>query len=248
MMRWLLILLALLAAPVAAERRGPLVLAASSLTDVMTAAADVWKGQGHARPVLSFGASSDLARQARAGAPADLFTGADEAWADALARDGLVRPGTRAVLAGNRLVVVAPRRWRGTLTRATLARALAAGPLAMSDPDAVPAGRYGRAALTALGAWRAVAPRVVRTANVRAALLLVERGAAPFGIVYATDARASPAVRIAGVFPAFSHPPIRYPIVRLAGSRDGEAELFRRFLLSPAGRAIFARHGFTPAR
>lgn len=247
-MRWLLILLAWLAAPVAADRRGPLVLAASSLTDVMTAAADAWAQAGHARPVLSFGASSDLARQVRAGAPGDLFASADEAWVDTLVRERLVRSRTRAVLAGNRLVVVAPSAWRGTLTRATLARTLGAGPLAMADPDAVPAGRYGRAALTSLGAWPAVAPRVVRAANVRAALLLVERGAAPFGVVYATDARASAGVRIAGAFPAASHPPIRYPIVRLAASRDGEAEAFRRFLLSPTGQAIFARHGFTPAR
>jgi molybdate transport system substrate-binding protein len=247
-MRRLLVLIALLCAPVAAQRRGPLVLAASSLTDVMTAEADAWARQGHARPVLSFGASSDLARQVRAGAPADLFASADEAWVDLLAREDLVRPGTRAVLASNRLVVVAPRSWRGGLTRATLARTLAAGPVAMADPDAVPAGRYGRAALTSLGAWRAVAPRVVRAANVRAALLLVERGVAPFGIVYTTDARASAAVRVAGVFPTSSHPPIRYPVVRLATSRDEEAEAFRRFLLSRAGQAIFTRFGFTPAR
>jgi molybdate transport system substrate-binding protein len=247
-MRWLLILLVLLGAPVAAQRRGPLVLAASSLTDVMTAAADAWARQGHPRPVLSFGASSDLARQVRAGAPADLFVSADEAWVDTLDRERLVRADTRAVLAGNRLVVVAPRTWRGTLTRATLARTLAAGPVAMADPDAVPAGRYGRAALTSLGAWPAVAPRVVRAANVRAALLLVERGAAPFGIVYATDARASAAVRVAGVFPAFSHPRIRYPVVRLNTSRNGDTEAFRRFLLSQRGRAVFARYGFTPAR
>lgn len=245
-MRVLLLFLALFAAPIGvAERRGPLVLAASSLTEAMTAAADDWARAGHARPVLSFAASSALARQVQAGAPADLFASADEEWMDAVERAGLLAAGTRGVLAGNRLVVVAPKAWRGRLTRAGLARTLAAGPVAMADPDAVPAGRYGRAALVKLGAWHAVAPHVVRAANVRAALLLVERGAAPFGIVYATDARASAAVRVAGLFPADSHPPIRYPVARLKTSRDPQAEGFRRFLLSARGRALFARFGFT---
>lgn len=245
-MRRLLLLLALLSASVApAQPRGPVVLAASSLTEAMTAAADRWARAGHARPVLSFAASSALARQAQAGVPADLFASADEEWMDVLDRAGLLAAGTRANLAGNRLVVVAPAAWRGRLTRATLARTLAAGPVAMADPDAVPAGKYGRAALERLGAWPAVAPHVVRAANVRAALLLVERGAAPFGIVYATDARAAAAVRVAGLFPADSHPPIRYPVARLKASHDPEAEGFRRFLLSAQGRAILARFGFT---
>jgi molybdate transport system substrate-binding protein len=113
----------------------------------------------------------------------------------------------------------------------------------MADPAAVPAGKYGRAALERLGAWERVAPHVVRAENVRAALALVERGAAPYGIVYATDARASTAVRVAGVFPASSHPAIRYPIARLKGG-GAEAEGFRRFLLGRAGQAILARYGF----
>lgn len=245
-MRRLLLLLALIASPVAsAERRGPLVLAAASLQETMTAAADEWAAAGHARPLLSFAASSALARQVQAGAPADLLASADEEWMDVLARAGLIVAGTRADLAGNRLVVVAAASWRGRLTRPTLGRVLAAGPVAMADPEAVPAGRYGKAALVKLGAWAAVTPHVVRAENVRAALALVERGAAPFGIVYATDARASRAVRVAGVFPAGSHPPIRYPVARLKSSRDAGAEGFRRFLLSARGRAVFARFGFT---
>ena len=244
-MRLLLLILALFAGPASAQSPGPLVLAASSLQDAMTEAADAYARPGHRRPVLSFAASSALARQVRSGAPADLFVSADEGWMDELQRAGLIVAGTRAGLAGNRLVVVAPRAWRGRLTRANLAGTLAAGPVAMADPAAVPAGRYGQAALTRLGAWPAVAPHVVRAENVRAALALVERGAAPFGIVYATDARGSAAVRVAGLFPADSHPPIRYPIARLRSSRDAEAEGFRRFLLSPRGRAVFARYGFT---
>ena len=244
MRRWLVLLLAMVAAPSVAQRRAPVVLAASSLQEAMTEAADRWAAAGHVRPVVSFAASSALARQVQAGAPADLFVSADEEWMEVLDRAGLLAAGTREDLVGNRLVVVAPRTWRGRITRATLARTLAAGPVAMADPAAVPAGRYGQAALERLGAWAAVAPHVVRAENVRAALLLVERGAAPFGIVYATDARASASVRVAGLFPPDSHPPIRYPVARLkAGS--AEAEGFRRWLLSGQGRAVFWRYGFT---
>jgi molybdate transport system substrate-binding protein len=250
-MRILLLMLALLVAPVA-QAKGPHVLAAASLQEALTEAAARWSGQGRARPVLSFAASSALARQVQAGAAADLFIGADEAWMDVLARGGFVAAGTRGLLAGNRLVVVAPAQgsgaWRGRLTRATLGRTLARGPVAMADPAAVPAGRYGQAALIRLGAWGAVAPRVVRAENVRAALALVERGAAPFGIVYLTDARSSKRVRVAGVFPADSHPPIRYPLARLRASRHPEADAFRRYLLSADGQAVLARHGFVAAR
>ncbi|HEU0044955.1 molybdate ABC transporter substrate-binding protein [Sphingomonas sp.] len=244
-MRWLLMILALLATPAAASTRGPLVLAAASMQDALGAAADRWAARGHARPVLSFAASSALARQVQAGGAADLFVSADEEWMDVLARGGLIVAGTRADLVGNRLVVVAPLTFRGRLTRATLGRVLARGPVAMADPAAVPAGRYGRAALERLGAWGAVAPRVVRAENVRAALALVERGAAPFGIVYLTDVRSSARVRVAGLFPADSHPPIRYPVARLTASTHRDAEGFRRFLLSREGLAVFARFGFT---
>ncbi len=238
----LLAALLLLAAPAAAQPRPPLVLAAASLQDALGEAADVWAKRGHARPVLSFAASSALARQVLSGARADLFVSADEEWMDVLARGGLLAPGTRADLAGNRLVVVAARGNPTRLTLGTLGQVLASGPVAMADPGSVPAGRYARAALVRLGAWNQVRSRAVRAENVRAALALVERGAAPYGIVYATDVRASAQVRVAGVFPGWTHPRIRYPIARLRG-RGGED--FRRFLLSPAGRSILARHGFT---
>jgi molybdate transport system substrate-binding protein len=242
--------LALATAATPAAAQAPRVLAAASLQESMTAAADAWARAGHRRPVVAFAASSALARQVLAGAPADLFVSADEAWMDTLAKRGLVRAATRSDFLANRLVLVAPR---GSTARVTLApggslvRALGERRLAMADPAAVPAGRYGRAALERLGLWRAVAPRVVRAENVRAALALVERGAAPFGIVYATDARASAKVRVVAVFPAASHPPIRYPLAILTRSRSPDAAAFRAFLLSPRGRAIFARHGFAPA-
>ncbi|KQZ77275.1 molybdenum ABC transporter substrate-binding protein [Sphingopyxis sp. Root214] len=246
---WFAALLALLLAPAAiAQERGPVVLAAASLQESLTEAANVWTAKGHAKPVLSFAASSALARQVIAGAPADLFLSADEEWMNAVAKAGLLRPGTRTTLLGNRLVLIGPALSKVRLTPArgfALAKALGTGRLALADPDAVPAGKYAKAALTHLGVWASVAARVAPVENVRAAMALVERGAAPLGIVYATDARASKAVRVVGVFPASSHPPIRYPVALLKASRSRDAAGFRAFLLSKQGRAIFARHGFS---
>jgi molybdate transport system substrate-binding protein len=250
-MRYLMFALAvpatLLASGVQAERRPPLVLAAASLQESLTAAADVWAKQGHVKPTISFAASSALARQVESGAPADLFVSADEDWMNELAAKNLIVVSTRVTFLGNRLVVAAPA---GSTVRipvrppAALVRVLTAGPLAMAD-TAVPAGKYGQASLEKLGVWTQVSPKVVRAENVRATLALVERGAAPLGIVYATDAKASAKVRIAGVFPENTHPAITYPIVRLKTSTNPEAEAFRRFLVSRAGKAIFVRYGFS---
>lgn len=248
-LRLLFACLALLIAPQAwAAERGPMVLAAASLQESLSEAADAWTAKGHARPVLSFAASSALARQIIAGAPADIFLSADEPWMDAVAKAGLLRPGTRATLLGNRLVLIVPANSAVRLTPARgfpLARALGSGRLAIADPDTVPAGKYAKAALTRLGVWAGVAGKTAPAENVRAAMALVERGAAPLGIVYATDARASRAVRVAGIFPVSSHPPIRYPVAVLKASRHADAAPFRAFLMSREGRAIFARHGFT---
>ncbi|MGN6270401.1 MAG: molybdate ABC transporter substrate-binding protein [Sphingomonas sp.] len=231
------------------QPKPPLVLAAASLQESLNAAADAWAKQGHARPTLAFAGSSALARQIEAGAPADLFVSADEAWMDDVEKHGDIVPGTRATFLGNRLVLVAPvTRTARVVTRpnAALGRTLAAGPVAMADVGAVPAGKYGKAALEHMGIWATVEPHVVQADNVRAALALVERGAAPLGIVYATDAKASPKVKIVGVFPESSHAPIRYPVARLKTGTSADAEGFRRFLISRAGKAIFARYGFAP--
>ena len=245
----LLLLLALLAgAPApAAPPRPALVLAAASLQESLSAAADAWARTGHPRPVLSFAASSALARQVEAGAPADLFVSADAEWMDYLAQRRLIAAGTRAQLVTNRLVLIAPAASPVHLAispRMALAPALGSGRLAVADPDSVPAGRYAREALTRLGAWPQVSGRLARAENVRAALALVARGEAPLGVVYATDALAEPRVRVVGLFPATSHAPITYPMARLARSTNPEAEAFRRFLLSPAAKAIFRRYGF----
>jgi len=237
-----------LGGPAVAQNKGPLVLAAASLQESLTAAADAWAARGHPRPVISFAASSALARQIEAGAPADLFVSADEPWMDELATKGLIVAGTRQSFLSNRLVLIAPADSKLHLTIAKgfpLARALGDGRLAMADPDGVPAGKYGKAALTALGVWPGVSGKIASAENVRAALALVERGAAPLGIVYATDAKASAKVRIIGVFPAGSHPAITYPLARLKTATNRDAEPFRRFLISKQAQAIFIRYGFS---
>lgn len=232
----------------AASRHAPaLVLAAASLQESMNAAADAWARKGHPRPRVSFAASSALARQIAAGAPADLFISADEAWMDDLEHKGLIRKGSRMSLLRNTLVLVAPAHSTVKLRVApgmALAQALGDGRLAIADPSGVPAGVYAKQSLTRLGVWNSVSRKLAPAENVRATLALVSRGAAPLGIVYGTDARADPAVRVVGLFPQTSHDPISYPICTLASSNNPEADGFRRFLASPEGKAVFRRFGF----
>lgn len=243
-------LAAIVAAPAYAQTP-PLVLAAASLQESLTAAADAWAAKGHPHPTLSFAASSALARQIDAGAPADLFISADEPWMDDVQAHRLARPGTRASFLANRLVLIAPAGSKGGVAIGKgmpLARALGDGRLAMADPESVPAGKYGKAALTALGVWTGLETKIARGDSVRAALALVERGEAPYGIVYETDAKASKGVRIVGTFPEDSHPPITYPIAILTASTSPDTAGFERFLLSAQGRAIFQRYGFQSRR
>jgi molybdate transport system substrate-binding protein len=228
--------------------KAPVVLAAASLQESLTAVAKVWADKGHAAPVLSFAGSSALARQVEADAPADVFISADEEWMDTLAGKGLIRPQTRATLMGNSLVLIAPAASKIALDPVPgfgLAQALGTSKLALADPAGVPAGRYARQALETLGVWNQVAARVAAGDNVRAALALVAQGEAPLGIVYATDAAAEPKVRVVATFPAASHAPITYPIAVLRASRSPDAEALRVFLLSAEAQAVFRRYGFT---
>lgn len=252
----------LLAAPAlairtaAAQPAAPLtVFAAASLQDALRALEPDWRAGGAANPPmrLSFAASSALARQIEQGAPADLFLSADEPWMDYLAQRDLILPETRVSPLGNALVLVAPA--RSPLLPVTIGAGtdLAAllgpqGRLATGDPAHVPVGLYAKAALEQLGQWAVVAPRLARAENVRAALLLVERGEAPLGIVYATDARASPGVKVLGRFPAGSHPPVTYPfaVLRRAAGR-AEARALLAFLAGPEAAATWRRFGFTVA-
>jgi molybdate transport system substrate-binding protein len=235
------------AVPAWAQPRGPLVLAAASLQESLNAAADGWARKGHPRPVISFAGSSALARQIESGAPADMFISADEEWMDYVASKAKLRPATRVSFLFNNLVLVAPATSRVHVTigpRFPLARLLGEGRLAMADPDSVPAGKYGKESLTRLGVWPSVEGKVARAENVRAALALVDRGEAPLGVVYTTDALADRGVRIVGTFPPRSHTLISYPVATLTASTNPDAEGFRRYLLSAEGKGVFRRFGF----
>ncbi|MBV9841516.1 MAG: molybdate ABC transporter substrate-binding protein [Sphingomonadaceae bacterium] len=237
----------MLGAGAAADAKPPLVLAAASLQESLNAAADAWASKGHDKPVISFAGSSALAKQIEAGAPADIFISADEPWMDEVQSKGLIDPASRTSFLANHLVLIAPAASKASIAIKPgfdLAGALGQGRLAMADPAAVPAGKYGKEALTKLGVWDKVSAQVASAENVRAALALVERGEAPFGIVYATDALASKQVRVVATFPDDSHAPITYPIAILKAGTSGDDKSFEAFLTSPAGKAIFKRYGF----
>jgi molybdate transport system substrate-binding protein len=234
----------------AAQEGGVTVFAAASLQDALRELARSWQARGRPAPRLSLGSSSALARQIEQGAPADLFLSADEPWMDYVQQRDLIVPDTRSTVLGNTLVLISPADQPGpelTLARGTdlMAPLGAAGRLATGDPAHVPVGRYAEAALRWMGQWDAVAPRLARTENVRAALLLVERGEAPLGIVYLTDAAASRGVRVRGSFPPESHPPIAYPFaLTKRGERTEGAREFLAFIAGPEAVPVWQRFGF----
>jgi len=234
---------------VARAQQAPLtVFAAASLTDVLQAIGKLWAATGQPAPRFSFASSSTLARQIEAGAPANLFASADEQWADWLQQSDLLVPETRRSLLTNSLVLIVPKDQARTVQVGPgLDLGALLGPdgrLATGDPSNVPAGIYAEAALKSLGVWDQVQPRLARADSVRAALLLVERGEAPAGIVYATDAAASPGVAIAGTFPPGSHPPVTYPFAVVRAYDTPAARAFLDFLAGPQARDIFIRAGF----
>jgi molybdate transport system substrate-binding protein len=198
--------------------------------------------------VVSYAASSALARQIEAGAPADLFFSADLDWMDYAASKGLIQPESRVSLLGNSLVLIAPKDSAVKVELRPgfdLAALLGSNRLAMGHVNAVPAGKYGKAALEHLGAWAGVKDRTAQTENVRAALLLVSRGEAPLGIVYKTDAVSDPNVMIVATFPEGSHPPIVYPVVLTKDSSNPDAASFLGFLRSEKAKPFFEKQGFT---
>ena len=218
------------------------VFAAASLADALTEIGTAWEAASGNRASFNFGASSDLARQIRAGAPADVFFSADTAQMDTLERQGLVRAAERHDLLSNTLVVIVPE---GRAARVASPRDLAGfETIAIADPQAVPAGVYARTWLEGLGLWDALAPRVVPTLHVRAALAAVESGNAEAGIVYRTDAARSKRARIAFEVEPSQGPPIRYPVAPLATPGREAAAAFVAYLRSPAAREVFVRHGF----
>lgn len=234
-----------------AKTSGLRILAAASLKDALDALSQQWAQRGHARPVVVYGGTPMLARQLEQGAPADLIVSADTPWMDRLEQGGLIRRDTRGVLAGNRLALIAPARSAAALALRpgmSIGAALGAGRLAVADVRTVPAGRYARGALESLGVWAQVSDRLAMTDNVRAALALVAREEAPLGIVYVTDARAEPRVRVVALFDEALHPAIVYPIALTAQATHPDAAPFLVWLRSPEALAILSAQGLTQPR
>jgi molybdate transport system substrate-binding protein len=230
-----------------AQARPVLVFAAASLKNALDDIAAQYERETGRKVSISYAASSALAKQVESGAPADLFISADLDWMDYLQTRNLIKVDSRKNLLGNRLVLVGPRDNQTTIPIGPgfpLVELLKDGRLAMADPKSVPAGKYGRAALESLGVWQAVELRVAAAENVRAALALVSRGEAPLGIVYQTDAAADPNVRIVGMFPEDTHPPIIYPLALVAGSTNADAAPFHAYLQSAGVRSLWEKQGF----
>ena len=224
------------------------IFAAASLKDALDQVNAAFQHEKDQETATSYAASSTLAKQIEAAAPADIFISADLDWMDYLAKRNLIKPQTRVNLLGNRLVLIAPVSSSGKLSIAPnfpLARALGNGRLAIAEPTGVPAGRYAKAALESLGVWASVADRLAPAENVRATLALVSRGETPLGIVYQTDANSEKGVQIVGTFPDNTHPPIIYPIAVVAASNNPDAPGYVAFLNSPAAHPIFEKQGFT---
>ncbi len=223
-----------------------IVFAAASLTDALQEIARHYETKTSDRIVFNFGASSALARQIAAGAPADIFFSADEARMDALQQQHLIVPATRRNRLGNALVVVVPL---DSSLRVTSASDLAKPDverIALADPQAVPAGIYARAWLEKKGVWAMVQPKVVPTENVRAALAAVASGNVAAGVVYKTDAAISQKVKVACVVPAADAPDIRYPMALVTGAQNAEAaRRFLDYLAAAEAGAIFEKFGFS---
>jgi molybdate transport system substrate-binding protein len=224
------------------------VFAAASLTDALKDVGQVWEASGHPKLRFSFAASSTLARQIDQGAPANLFAAADQQWMNWAAQRRLIADDTRRTLLGNTLVLVMPKDRVHPVTIGPgwdlMALLGADGRLATGDPANVPVGIYAKQALIKLGLWSAVEPRLARTDDVRSALLLVERGEVPAGIVYSTDAAVSPGVAIAGTFPEDTHDPIVYPFAVTHVGDTPAARAFLDYVAGPEAGAIFAKRGF----
>ncbi|RVL33502.1 molybdate ABC transporter substrate-binding protein [Sinorhizobium meliloti] len=224
------------------------VFAAASLKNALDAINGEWLKQTGKEAIVSYAASSALAKQIEQGAPADVFISADLAWMDYLADKKLIKADTRSNLLGNRIVLVSGKSDAPAVEiepGLDLAGLLGDGRLAMGAVDSVPAGKYGKAALEKLGLWPNVAGKLAGAESVRAALLLVSRGEAPYGIVYRTDAAADANVKVVGTFPEDSHPPIIYPVAITADSRNADAAAYLEFVRSPEAAALFQAEGFT---
>ncbi|CDX52260.1 molybdate transporter subunit; periplasmic-binding component of ABC superfamily [Mesorhizobium plurifarium] len=239
----------LMAAVPAAHADGKVVVfAAASLKDALDAVNKACEPEVGEAATISYAASSALAKQIEGGAPADVFVSADLDWMKYLSDKKLTKPDTEVKLLGNQIVLVAPKD-SAVETKVEkgfdLAKLIGDGKLAMGDFKAVPAGKYGKAALESLAVWSSVEGKVAQAENVRAALKLVSTGEAALGIVYATDAHAEKGVKVVGTFPEDSHPPIIYPIAQTADSKDKDTAAFLKCVESAKAAALFKEQGFT---
>lgn len=225
------------------------VFAAASMRNALDALNATFTKATGIRITASYAASSALAKQIAQGAPADVYISANVKWMDFLAAKDLIRTDSRVNLLGNRLVLIAPA--SSALGQVTIgegfdiARLAGTGRIAVADVRAVPAGLYAKAALQALGAWTAAEPKLAMGENVRATLAYVARNEVPLGIVYATDAKVEPKVKVIGTFPEDSHPPVTYPVAAVKGSRNSAVDSYLSFLRTHRARTIFERFGFT---
>ncbi|MGH6990293.1 MAG: molybdate ABC transporter substrate-binding protein [Stellaceae bacterium] len=239
-----------LATPRAAAAGPVLVFGAASLRNALGDAIAGYERSGGGKVIAAYAASSALARQLENGDDADIYISADLDWMNDVEKHHLIVATTRKNLLGNSLVLIAPRSGHAPMVGIRkgfdLRKLLGDGRLAMANPDAVPAGKYGKAALKYLGIWKDVKGRVAAAANVRAALLYVDRGETPYGIVYATDAASDKNVVVVGQFPRNSHPPIIYPVALMkTASKKAAARKFLAFIESPAAKKYFEKQGFT---
>lgn len=236
------------AMPPALAQESPIIFAAASLKNALDNINAAWNEEAGKEATISYASSSALAKQIEEGAPADVFISADLDWMQYLAERDLIDPDTEVRLLGNRIVLIAAADSDADIAIEPgfdLAGLLGDERLAMGSVDAVPAGRYGKAALESLGVWDSVADKVAQAENVRAAMALVSLGEAPLGIVYQTDAAADPEVRIVGLFPEDTHPPIIYPVALTADTANPAAAEFLAFLRSEKAAELFEEQGFS---
>jgi molybdate transport system substrate-binding protein len=236
-----------LVSPSSAEEKGLTVFAAASMKNALDDVDAAYTQRTGVKVTASYAASSVLARQIDQGAPADIFLSADTDWMDYATRQKTINPETRTNLLGNSIVLIAPKDSSVDEVSITagfdLAKLAGQGRIATGDVSSVPVGKYAKAALEKLGAWDAAAPKFAMAESVRAALTLVARGEAVLGIVYATDARVEPGVKVVGTFPPDSHPPIIYPVAATASASSSSAN-YLAFLHSQAAKTIFEKYGF----
>lgn len=234
--------------PLAAQEQ-IIVFAAASLKNALDGANSAYTKATGVKVTASYAASSALAKQIEQGAPADIFISADLQWMDYAGERKLIKPDSRVNLLGNRLVLIAPA--DSKIANVTIGQgfdiAKLAGPgrIAVADVNAVPAGRYAKAALEKLGAWAVAESKLAQAENVRATLAFVARDETPIGIVYDTDAKVEPKVKVVGLFPEGSYPPVTYPVAETATTTKKGVSQYLHFLRSSAAKAIFEKYGFS---